>query len=324
MTASPSRVGILTRRGLLREEQRAAADWLAARDGIAIERVAFDDLAAPISDASSESSTEVSAESSHPSPDESYPGLGVGDRRSRTDPLRRFDALWWHRAAPIAESDPRRRGRRDRSIPRCRRWSPPDAPRDGVGRPPLRRVGPARPGRRGLARGADRRAVAVAVRRPPGDGVAGGTPTPRPGARHGPTVRYERVLPERGEPLASTLRGDTAIPDEVTAVSWRVGEGDERGGPGCSRRTRRARLVRRSAGYRRSRPRSGVHDPDAPGLAGTRDCLVAGCLRSLAVDDGTPARPTDADDMRRLRDRIDDAGEDGPRRPSQVPPHATR
>jgi len=55
-----------------------------------------------------------------------------------------------------------------------------------------------------------------------------------------------------------------------------------------------------------------VHDPDAPGLAGTRDCLVAGCLRSLAVDDGTPARPTDADDMRRLRDRIDDAGEDGP------------
>lgn len=105
MTASPSRVGILTD-GDFSEEQRAAADWLAARDGIAIERVAFDDLAAPISDASSESSTEVSAESSHPSPDESYPGLGVGDRRSRTDPLRRFDALWWHRAAPIAESDP--------------------------------------------------------------------------------------------------------------------------------------------------------------------------------------------------------------------------
>jgi len=98
----------------------AAADWLAARDGIAIERVAFDDLAAPISDASSESSTEVSAESSHPSPDESYPGLGVGDRRSRTDPLRRFDALWWHRAAPIAESDPsptRPKGSIDTSLP---------------------------------------------------------------------------------------------------------------------------------------------------------------------------------------------------------------
>jgi beta-fructofuranosidase len=313
MTASPSRVGILTD-GDFSEEQRAAADWLAARDGIAIERVAFDDLAAPISDASSESSTEVSAESSHPSPDESYPGLGVGDRRSRTDPLRRFDALWWHRAAPIAESDPLADAAEGidrylaagggllltlRAMASVDRLSVESVPPDRVGEDSLGE--PTGVLWRSLY--ADHPAMASLE-----------------GLRHHvrergtvPTVRYERVLPERGEPLASTLRGDTAIPDEVTAVSWRVGEGDERGGPGGA-------VVGLGAPVLFADPPGiddhahdlEVHDPDAPGLAGTRDCLVAGCLRSLAVDDGTPARPTDADDMRRLRDRIDDAGEDGP------------
>jgi len=127
-----------------------------------------------------------------------------------------------------------------------------------------------------------------------------------------PTVRYERVLPERGEPLASTLRGDTAIPDEVTAVSWRVGGATSAAGRGAVVGLGAPVLFADPPGIDDHAHDLEVHDPDAPGLAGTRDCLVAGCLRSLAVDDGTPARPTDADDMRRLRDRIDDAGEDGP------------
>ena len=127
MTASPSRVGILTD-GDLSEEQRAAADWLAARDGIAVERVAFDDLVATVSEPSASTGTTGTT------PNESYPGPGVGDRGPRTDPLRRFDALWWHRAAPLAGSDPLADAAGARSEERrvgkectiqCRsRWSP--------------------------------------------------------------------------------------------------------------------------------------------------------------------------------------------------------
>ncbi|MFC4437767.1 MULTISPECIES: hypothetical protein [Natrialbaceae] len=44
-----------------------------------------------------------------------------------------------------------------------------------------------------------------------------------------PSARYERVLPERGTVLASTLHEDIEAPHEVALVGWRVGEGDVAG-----------------------------------------------------------------------------------------------
>ncbi|WP_128903919.1 glycoside hydrolase family 32 protein [Halorubrum amylolyticum] len=302
MTASPSRVGVLTD-GDRSEEQRAAADWLAARDGIAVETVAFDDLATGAAPAPT-SEPLATGESTG-----SYPGPGVGDRGPGADPLRRFDALWWHRAAPLTESDPLADAANAidryladgggllltlRAMASIDRLSAESVPPDRVGEESL--AEPTGVLWRSLY--ADHPATASLE-----------------GLRHHvrergtvPAVRYERVLPERGEPLASTVRGDAAVPDEVTAVSWRVGGS---GGSG-----ERGAVLGLGAPVLFAEPPAGEgregHAPDAAGLAETRDRLVAGCLRSLAVDDGTPARPTEADDMRRLRDRVDAAGEDGP------------
>ncbi|TYL38762.1 sucrose-6-phosphate hydrolase [Natronococcus pandeyae] len=44
-----------------------------------------------------------------------------------------------------------------------------------------------------------------------------------------PSTRYERVLPERGTVLASTLHEDREAPHEVALVGWRVGTGDVAG-----------------------------------------------------------------------------------------------
>ncbi|MDQ2052506.1 GH32 C-terminal domain-containing protein [Natronolimnohabitans sp. A-GB9] len=53
-------------------------------------------------------------------------------------------------------------------------------------------------------------------------------PTRDPGGPQ-PVARYESVLPERGEVLASTLREDHEAPHEVAVVGWRVGCGDVAG-----------------------------------------------------------------------------------------------
>ncbi|WP_123620187.1 glycoside hydrolase family 32 protein [Halorubrum sp. CSM-61] len=330
MTSPPSRVGILTD-GDRSEEQRAAADWLAARGGIAVETVELGDLAetpptaADPAAPTSEPSARTATASESPATDESaeaYPGPGVGDSGPGNDPLRRFDALWWHRAAPLVDSDPLGdaasaldRYLADgggllltlRAMASVDRLSAESVPPDRVGEESL--AEPTGVLWRSLY--ADHPALASL------EGLR--HPVRARGAV--PAVRYERVLPERGEPLASTVRGDTAVPDEVTAVSWRVGEGgerdergehhesDEHGGPAGAVLGLGAPLLFADP------PAAGddleARDPDAAGLAETRDRLVAGCLRSLAADDGTPARPTDAGDMRRLRDRVA-AGEDGP------------
>ena len=318
MTAPPSRVGILTD-GDLSEEQQAAADWLAARDGIAVETLAFEGLPANPSAAttSERSGTEEGGES--------YPGPGVGDRGPRSDPLRRFDALWWHRAAPLAGSDPLA----DAAAPIDRYLAGGGGllltlrAMASVDRLSVESVPPDRVGEESLAEPTGVLWRSLYADHPALASLEGLRHRVR---GHGavPAVRYERVLPQRGEPLASTVRGDTAVPDEVTAVSWRVGGS---GGTG-DRGERGARdesdtpggaVVGLGAPVLFAEPPGGDHrdhdgspDPDAPGLAETRDRLVAGCLRSLAVDDGTPARPTSAGDMRRLRDRVDAAGEDGP------------
>jgi len=321
MTSSPSRVGILTD-GEFSEEQRAAADWLAARDGIAVETVEFDELSEAVSNAADPTAT-ISKPSAASEPAEPYPGPGVGDRGPRRDPLRRFDALWWHRAAPLVEGDPL--GDAASAIDRYL-----DAgggllltlrAMASVDRLSVESVPPDRVGEESLAEPTGVLWRSLYADHPALASLEG---LRHPLRAHGavPAVRYERVLPERGEPLASTVRGDTAVPDEVTAVSWRIGEGRERG----ERDERDGHAAHGDPGgavlgvgapLLFADPPAAGDDPEArdPGVAGvaeTRDRLVAGCLRSLAAGDGTPARPTGAGDMRRLRDRVDAAGEDGP------------
>jgi len=321
MTASPSRVGVLTD-GDLSEEQRAAADWLAARDGIAVETVEFEELAATAS-----ARTTAAPSASSDSPDESYPGPGVGDRGRRSDPLRRFDALWWHRAAPLAGSDPLgdAADALDRYLAAGGGLLLTLRAMASVDRLCVETVPPDRVGEESLAEPTGVLWRSLYADHPALASLEG---LRHPVRERGtvPAVRYERVLPQRGEPLASTVRGDTAVPDEVTAVSWRVeedsepGDDDEHGdADGWSERDGRGGP--RGAVLGLGAPvlfaeSPGADDHEVPGGAvgtgETRDRLVAGCLRSLAIGDGTPARPTDPGDMRRLRDRVNAAGEDGP------------
>jgi len=265
MTESPSRVGVLAA-GDLSDEQRAAFEWLDAREGVAAEVVPL------------------------------VAGPSGGDRDG---PFRRFDVLWWHRAAPLHDADPLGDAAAAiddfladgggllltlRAMASVDRLSVESVPPDRVGTESL--AEPTGVLWRSLY--ADHPALASleGLRHPLRDR---GTV---------PAVRYERVLPERGEALASTVRGGGAVPDEVAAVSWAAGDGGAVLGLG--------------APVLFADPPAAADDPAADRLAETRDRLVAGCLRSLAVDDGTPARPTDAADMRRLRERVADAGEDGP------------
>ncbi|WP_144925493.1 GH32 C-terminal domain-containing protein [Halorubrum salsamenti] len=274
MTASPSRVGILTD-GDRSEEQRAAADWLAARDGIAVETVAFD---------------------------------GLSDRDVSTD----FDALWWHRAAPIAETDPLddAAGTIDRYLSDGGGLLLTLRAMASIDRLSVESVPPDRVGEESLAEPTGVLWRSLYADHPAMASLEG---LRHPVRERGtvPAVRYERVLPQRGEPLASTIRGDTAVPDEVTAVSWRVGECSERDEHNEYAESAGA-VVGLGAPVLFAGPPASDDGPTADRLTETRDRLVAGCLRSLTVDGGTVARPTDAEDMRRLRDRVDAAGEDRP------------
>jgi len=94
-------------------------------------------------------------------------------------------------------------------------------------------------------------------------------------------ARYERVLPARGEVLASTVRGGQDLPHEMAVVSWNAGEGSVLGV---------------------GAPVIFEADPPDP-LRDNRDGLVAGCLSSLATDDRQPARPKTVGDFREMRER---------------------
>jgi beta-fructofuranosidase len=306
MTESPFRVGVLAA-GELSDEQRAAFEWLDARDGVAAEVVRFDVVAAAaegtarVTAADPDAGDRLAADPPTADPDAgeslggSYPGPGVGDR---DDSTRRFDVLWWHRAAPHPDADPL--GDAAAAID--------DFLADGGGllltltamasvdRLSVESVPPDRVGDESLAE-----PTGVLWRSTYADHPALAS---LEGLRHPlrargtvPAVRYERVLPERGEVLASTVRGDADVPDQMTAVSWSAGDGA---------------VIGVGAPVLFVDPPAAGDDPAAGRFAETRDRLVAGCLRSLAVDDGTPGRPTDAADMRRLRERVAAAGEDGP------------
>jgi beta-fructofuranosidase len=319
MTQSPLRVGVLVA-GEFSDEQRAAFEWLDARDGVAVDAVPFEaaatvaavpDEAGRATATHSEPRDLVAADSpaADPSVDESlggsYPGPGIGDR---DDEIRRYDVLWWHRAAPHPDADPLAdaAGAIDDFLADGGGLLLTLGAMASVDRLSVESVPPDRVGDESLAEPtgvlwrstyADHPALAAL------DGLR------HPLRARGtvPAVRYERVLPERGEVLASTVRGDSDAPDQMTAVSWSAGDGA---------------VLGLGAPVLFAEPPAD-DGPAADRFAETRDRLVTGCLRSLAVDGGTPGRPTTAADMRRLRERVYErtAGPTGVET-RQIPPDA--
>ncbi|WP_418285741.1 glycoside hydrolase family 32 protein [Halorubrum sp. DTA46] len=305
MTELSFRVGVLTA-GDPSAEQRAVVEWLDAQDGVAVEVVPLDLLSATESDAKTRIPAEADASDAgvdapidapidadrETSLGESYPGPGVGDS---AETLHRFDVLWWHRAAPRSGGDPLGDAAPAiesfladgggllltlRAMASVDSLSIESVPPDCVGEEALSE--PTGVLWRSLY--ADHPAVDAL------DGLR------HPLRSHGvvPAIRYERVVPERGEVLASTVRGETEVPGEMTAVSWTVGDGAVLGlgAPVCFG----------------DAPAPDARAADA--LAATRDRLVAGCLRSLAHGTAIPERPTTGEAMRRLRDRVAESGED--------------
>ena len=99
-----------------------------------------------------------------------------------------------------------------------------------------------------------------------------------------PTARYEGVLPERGEVLAGTVRGDDDVPDRMTVVSWDCGGGSVLGvGAPLS-----------------------FHEPAAEPVAENRSRLAAACLESAATGRAARGQPTTAADLRALRRKSTD------------------
>ncbi|WP_114576646.1 GH32 C-terminal domain-containing protein [Saliphagus sp. LR7] len=97
-------------------------------------------------------------------------------------------------------------------------------------------------------------------------------------------ARYDSVLPSAGEVLASTVRGDREHPSEMTVVGWNAGAGSVLG-------------VGAPVPFDESIPEE---------FAANRDRVIAGCLESLAGDDGQPRAPRSAGEMRALRERAGD------------------
>ncbi|MFC7323954.1 GH32 C-terminal domain-containing protein [Halorubrum rutilum] len=92
-----------------------------------------------------------------------------------------------------------------------------------------------------------------------------------------PTARYEAVVPARGEVLASTLRGDRDVPNEMTVVSWDRGGGVVGVGAPLA-----------------------FDEPADPSVADARSELVSGCLSAVAAGD-QPGRPKTADELTAMR-----------------------
>ena len=91
-------------------------------------------------------------------------------------------------------------------------------------------------------------------------------------------ARYDKVLPERADVLAGTVRGDIDRPDEVSVVEWKPGTGTVLG-------------VGANVEF------------DAHGADGGRETFLAGCLRFLGenADDGLVGRPKAAADLAAMR-----------------------
>ncbi|MEA5386712.1 glycoside hydrolase family 32 protein [Haloarculaceae archaeon H-GB11] len=109
-----------------------------------------------------------------------------------------------------------------------------------------------------------------------------------PICEHGavPYARYEGQLPNRGEVLASTVRGEHDLPNQVSVVSWEVGTDGAVIGVGAP---------------------LAFDEPTSDHVAHRRDAFAAGLVNALA-DDGTdhPSRPLDRDDLRTVRRELSD------------------
>ncbi len=95
-----------------------------------------------------------------------------------------------------------------------------------------------------------------------------------------PSTRYESILPERGEVLASTCRENTDVPNEIALVGWQVGNGDVAG------------------------LGTGLHfeGPASEETETTRTRLLEGLFDVLGGDDRiADARPKDVDALSRRR-----------------------
>ncbi|WP_435183088.1 glycoside hydrolase family 32 protein [Halobellus sp. EA9] len=96
-----------------------------------------------------------------------------------------------------------------------------------------------------------------------------------------PTAHYERVVPSRGEVLASTVRGGDDAPREMRVVSWDRGGGVIGVGAPLT-----------------------FDEPADPAVADARSTFAAGCLSALAGDAERPARPKTAAELGDLRTRF--------------------
>lgn len=97
-----------------------------------------------------------------------------------------------------------------------------------------------------------------------------------------PIARYERVVPSRGEVLASAIRGERDVPHEMTVVSWNRGSGVVGVGAPVA-----------------------FDEPADPTVATARSDLVAGCL-SAVVGGDQPHRPKSASSLAALREALAD------------------
>ncbi|MES3161716.1 MAG: glycoside hydrolase family 32 protein [Halorubrum sp.] len=126
------------------------------------------------------------------------------------------------------------------------------------------------------------------------------------GTHPAPTSRYESVLPERGEILASTICGDNEIPERMTVVSWGGDTvGDRDGGDIHPVEAGGGAVLGVGAPITFGEPLA-ADEGVAAELQETRDRFLAGCLRGLADDRPAPARPTTTTEFRALRERVPD------------------
>ncbi|WP_096395721.1 GH32 C-terminal domain-containing protein [Halorubrum trapanicum] len=93
-----------------------------------------------------------------------------------------------------------------------------------------------------------------------------------------PTAHYESVVPSHGEVLASTVRGDRDVPNEMTVVSWDRGGGVIGVGAPVA-----------------------FDEPAAEPIADARSELISGCLSAVDGGGDQPGRPKTADELTAMR-----------------------
>lgn len=141
--------------------------------------------------------------------------------------LDRFDALWWHAYDPVCDPS---------TVADCA--GPVQAFLDGGGglfcsaralaQVSALGIDPVPPDATGTESVTDPVGPlwhALYAEHPAVDGLDGLRHHIRPAGSTAPYARYEDVLPERADVLASTYRGGEEVPREVTVLQWRVGSG---------------------------------------------------------------------------------------------------